>query len=241
MKKYLLLFCLTVIAALFTFSQSFQLSDSTGPLANNATVVKYGLPSADEIISYVFIKNTTASPIAVKVKKVELMALHGTMNLYCWGLCYTPEIFVSPDSIVIDPGMTNTTDFSGHYLPNGMVGISTIRYVFFDINNPSDTVCVNIDFSTYPQGIKDLRGVSLSSAYPNPVDDMVNFSVSAPQGSDAKLIIRNLLGSVVRETAIDGTTGKLTINTSDLAEGVYFYTFFVNGNSRVTKKLVIRH
>jgi hypothetical protein len=241
MKKCLLIFCLTVTTALFTYSQSLQLSDSTGPVANNSTIIKYGSPSAEEIISYVFVKNITANPVTVKVKKVELMALQGTSNVFCWGLCYSSEIFVSPDSIVIDAGGINTNDFSGHFIPNGVVGISTIRYVFFNIYNPSDTVCVNIDFSTYPQGIRDLSNITLSNAYPNPANNMVSFSYSGPQNSGSKLIVRNILGSVVREADIAGTSGKLSLNTSELAEGVYFYSFIVNGNSLVTRKLVIRH
>jgi hypothetical protein len=241
MKKYLLLFCLTGIASLITYSQSLQLSDSTGSIANNSTILKYGSPLADEIVSYVFVKNTTANPISVKVKKVELIALHGTVNLFCWGLCFSPEVFVSPDPIVINAGVTNTTDFSGHYLPNGVVGISTIRYVFFDANNPSDTVCVNIDFDTYPLGIHNLTGASLSGAFPNPADNMVSFTYSVPQNSMAKVIIRNVLGSIIKEVDITNNSGKLSLNTSEFADGVYFYTFLVNGNSQVTKKLVIRH
>lgn len=243
MKKYLLLLCLTGIAALYTYSQSLQLADSTGPIANNTTIIKYGLPSADpnyEIVSHVFVKNTTSDSISVKVKKVEISALHGTLNVFCWGLCFSPEIFVSPDPIVIHAGKTDSTNFSGHYNPIGILGISTIRYVFFDENNPSDTVCVNVDFDTYPESINDLSNFTLSDAYPNPANNAVSFSCSASQNSDAKLIIRNILGSVVKEVGI-GNSGKISINTSELADGVYFYTFIVNGNSQVTKKLVIRH
>lgn len=242
MKKYLLLFCLTGIAALITYSQSLQLSDSTGPIANNSTILKYGLPSSpDDMVSFVFVKNTTADSISVKVKKVEIMALHVTVNTFCWGICFSTEVFVSPDPIVIDAGRTDSLNFSGHYTPNGVIGISTIRYVFFDADNPSDTVCVNINFSTYPQGINDLSNVTLSNAYPNPANSTVSFSYSVPQNSNAKLIIRNVLGSIIKELDITNNSGKLSLNTSEFADGVYFYTFLVNGNSQVTKKLVIRH
>ena len=241
MKKYLLLFCLTGITALFTYSQSLQLSDSTGPIANNSTILKYGAPTADEIVSYVFIKNTTADSISVKVKKVEILALHGTLNTFCWGYCVTPDVFVSPDPVVIHAGVTDSNNFTGHYYPTGVIGISTMRYVFFDANNPSDTVCVNINFDTYPQSIKDLSNVSLFNAYPNPANNTVSFTFSVPQYSEAKFIIRNVLGSVVKEVGITNNSGKLSLNTSELTDGVYFYTFLVNGNSQVTKKLVIRH
>jgi hypothetical protein len=241
MKKSLLFLCLTFMAALMAYSQSLQLSDSAGPIANNATRIKYGLPAAEEIVSFVFVKNTKSDSISVKVKKVELFAQQGTSNVFCWGLCFDPSIFVSPDPIWIHAGVTDSTNFSGHYIPNGMIGTSTIRYVFFDANNPSDTVCVNIEFSTYPQGIHDLYDVTLSNAYPNPANNSVSFSYSLLQTLNAKLIIRNVLGAVVKEVDIANNSGKLSINTSDFADGVYFYTFQVNGKSHVTKKLVIRH
>jgi len=244
MKKFLLLFCFAYMAALLAYSQSLQLSDSTGPIANNATIVKYGLASADpdyEIISYVFVKNTTSDSMSVKVKKVLLDTVQGTINTFCWGYCVTPEIFESPDPVVIHAGVIDSINFSGHYYPKGLLGISTIRYVFFDSDNPSDTVCVNINFDTYPEGIDYLSNVTLSNAYPNPANTTVNFPYSVLKNSNAKLIIWNILGSVVKEVDITGNSGTLSLNTSELADGVYFYSLLVNGNSQATKKFVIRH
>ena len=241
MKKYLLLFCFTAVSALFAYSQSLTLSDSAGPIANNSTKLVYGSPSADEILSHVFVKNTSSGAITVKVKKVEMAIQNGTMNLLCWGLCYAPEVFVSIDSIVIAAGATNETDFSGHYLPQGVVGISTIRYVFYDMYNPTDSVCVNVDYSTYPQGISKVANDITCNVYPNPANQSANFTFSVPQDSDARLIIRNLVGNVVKDIPVTGNTGQIKVNTSDLAEGLYFYSVLINGTSQVAKKLVVKH
>jgi hypothetical protein len=241
MKKYLLLFWLTATAGLLTYSQSFQLYDSTGSLPNNTTIYKYGLSSADEIISYVFVKNNSATAKDVKVKKIETALQHEAQVAFCWGVCYTPEVFVSPDSITIDAGATNSTDFSGHYYPNGIVGISTVQYVFYDAADPTDNVSVNINFDTYPLGVTKLSEMAFSDAYPNPSNNYVNFSCSVRLDSDAKLIIRNVIGLVVKEAIVRNESGKISLNTSDLADGVYFYSLLVNGNSQFTKKLIIRH
>ena len=241
MKKSLLLFGLTCMTALLTYSQSLQLSDSTGSIVNNSTIIKFGLPSDDEILSFIFVKNTTADSMSVKVRMVKISTLPGTMNVFCWGLCFDTSTYVSPDPIVIHAGRTDSTNFSGHYIPGGVSGNSTMRYVFFNANTPTDTVCVNVTFAAFPQGIKDLSNITLSDAYPNPANNSVNFSCSVPQSSGAKLILRNILGSVVKEVDIAGISGKFSLNTSELADGVYFYSFLVNGTPRVTKKLVIRH
>jgi hypothetical protein len=242
MKKLVLFFFLGFIAALIVNAQSLQLSDSTGFLPNDTTIFKYGSPSADEILSYVFVKNTTNSPVSVNVKKVQLSTAQGTMNLLCWGLCFDTSVYVTHDPIVIDAGRTDSTSFSAHYLPNGTpAGITKMRYVFFNADNSADSVCVNITFSTYPQGLKDMANPTLVSAYPNPANGVVNFTCLLPQNSEGKLEIRNLLGSVVKEVPVTSLSGKITINTSDLADGVYFYTFLTNGNQVATRKLVIRH
>jgi hypothetical protein len=242
MKKLILFFFLGFIAALIVNAQSLQLSDSTGLLQNNTTIFKYGSPSADEILSYIFVKNTKNDSISVNVKKVHLVINTGTMNLLCWGLCFDTSVYVTHDPIVIHAGRTDSTDFSAHYLPNGApAGISTIRYVFFDANNPSDSVCVNISFDTYPQGIKGFSGKNLFAAFPNPADDYVNFSFSLPAGSEGMVVIRDLLGSSVKEVPVTSVSGKISVNTLDLADGIYFYTFLSNGNQISTRKLVIRH
>ena len=241
MKKHLLIFCLAAITSLFAYAQNLTLSDSAGPVANNSTKLIYGLPSADEILCHVFVTNNTSGTMRVKVKKVELSVLEGSMNLLCWGLCFDPTVYVSPDPIDIGAGMTNNSDFSRHYLPGGVVGISTIRYVFFNDADPNDSACVNVNYSTYPQGLTSHSDVFSASAYPNPADQHVNFSFAVPGNSGATLIIRNLLGNAVKDILIPGTSGKLNVYTGDLAEKVYFYSVLMNGKPQFTKKLVVRH
>jgi hypothetical protein len=241
MKKFLLFVYFAGVIAFFGYSQSLSLSDSAGPVANNSTIWKWGSPNAEEIVAFVFVTNNTGNAIPVKVRKVEVNVLPGTINLFCWGLCFAPNVYESPDPLVIEGGATNNLDFSGHYTPNGALGISTMRYVFFNADNPSDTVCVNVNFDTYPQGIgKPSISGNISNPYPNPAGNVVNFDYDLPQNSKAALIIRNVLGSVVMESELQ-TAGKLTLNTSGLTDGVYFYSLIVNGNNQATRKLVIKH
>jgi hypothetical protein len=242
MKKYLLLASLTVVMAFIGYSQSLSLSDSTGQIANNSTIIKWGLPSADEIVTFLNVTNNTSHAIPVKVKKVEIDVAEGSMNLFCWGLCFAPSVYVSPDPLTINANSTNTTDFSGHYTPNGAVAISVIRYVFFNSDNPSDSVCVNVMNDTYPSGIANkVIKPALSNAFPNPANGFTHFDYSIPEGTKASMVMRNVIGSTVKEMTIQSGSGRLTINTSDLTEGVYFYSFLVNGDPLFTKKIVVKH
>ena len=53
--------------------------------------------------------------------------------------------------------------------------------------------------------------------------------------------IFNAIGGLVKEVAITQKQGTAIITTSNLANGVYFYTLQVDGRSIETKKLIVRH
>jgi hypothetical protein len=59
--------------------------------------------------------------------------------------------------------------------------------------------------------------------------------------NDAKLVIYNLLGSVVRDVQINDAIGKLKVNVSDMDDGIYFYSLLVNNETVKTQKLVVKH
>jgi hypothetical protein len=148
MKHFLIatFFLMTLVSGLC--AQSFTLSDSLGPIQNNYTKAINGEPGDDYLKTYAFVTNNSNLTLDVKVKKVEFIMVPGTMSTFCWGSCYPPNIFVSFDSIPIGPGQTNYFDFTGEYYPSMTTGSSLIRYVFFDKDNPADTVCFNTKFCT---------------------------------------------------------------------------------------------
>jgi hypothetical protein len=242
MKKLFLLVYFASIAAFIGYSQSLSLTDSLGnPIANNGFITKTGLPEADEMVAYAFVKNNTHNPVSVKVRKVEISLVDGSINMFCWGLCFAPGVYESPDPKVIEGDSTNKVDFSGHYVPGGNKGVSVIRYVFFNTENPSDTVCLNVNYSAYPLGVESSKGAPvLSNAYPNPANGHVSFNVAVPEGENSLMVIRNMLGSEVREMAVTGRD-KITFETAGLPVGIYFCALLVNGESKAVRKFVVRH
>ena len=243
MKKLFLLIYLASIATCFGYSQmSLSLSDSTGPLANNATIHRYGTPTSDEIVAYVYVKNNTANSVPVIVKKVVIDTVVGSYNMFCWGMCFAPNVYISPAAISIDAGRTDSLNFSGHYVPNTYKGASSLRYVFFLRGNPLDSVCVNIVYYAYPVGIESLAEKAvISNAYPNPANNSTAFTYSLPGSETGSIMIRNLLGVVVKDVSLDSGADKVSVFTGDLPEGVYFYSFNVAGKTNTSKKLIIRH
>ncbi len=241
MKKIVLFVFLAMNSWYYGYSQSLALADSNGPIANNANVTRHGHVNDDEIVSHIFVRNTTSALIDVIVRKVEISLVSGSMNTFCWGLCFPPDVYVSP-AFPVNAQTTDSVNFSGDYNPLGFAGTSLIRYVFFNQSNPDDSVCVNINYEALPVGINNQTAKNiLSGAYPNPASNMVNFDYFLDIENAGSVIIRNLLGSVVKKSALTNAEGKLSVFTGDFPEGIYFYSLDMDGKTMITRKLIIRH
>ena len=242
MRKFVLLTLTFVLFAIVGLAQipSLTLTHDGLALPNNSDVVYNGSPTAGEIVAdAITITNNSGNPVNVLVKKVEMQLVDSTSNTFCWGLCFPPDVFVSPDPIAIGPGQTNSSDFSGHYYPGGHPGLTIIRYVFFNQSDPMDSVCFNAHFDA-GVGLDELASkVTLSQAYPNPATSYTQFSYSVEPGVDATLIMRNVLGATINRTALKGS-GTVRIATDDLSEGIYFYTIMVNGKATQSGKVIVQ-
>lgn len=84
-------------------------------------------------------------------------------------------------------------------------------------------------------GINATDGIKVSTAFPNPCRDMVNFYLenSALEG---KLLIKNLLG----ETVLSSTDWKKGVKISELKPGIYFALLETNNSQRYLDKIVKR-
>ncbi|MBN1200071.1 MAG: T9SS type A sorting domain-containing protein [Bacteroidales bacterium] len=240
MKKIILLTYLLSIAVFFGYSQSLSLVHNSNPVANDEAINFNGEPSTSVINSFIGVVNNGSTALSVKCKKVEISLIPDTENAFCWDVCYGPDIYVSIGWVDIDPGVTNTA-FTGDYSPQNHAGQSIIRYVFFDANNPNDSVCFRALYNAYPLGMENHEVLaSLSAAYPNPASVQASFSYSVERGATALLLVRNVLGSTVKEVSLTGS-GMTSISTLDLSEGIYFYSLVVNGKTESTRKLVVSH
>ena len=86
------------------------------------------------------------------------------------------------------------------------------------------------------------KGIEFSNPFPNPANQQtgINFQLPSPN-SEAHIMLRNLLGSVVKEIQVKGTENKFSINTSDLNNGLYFYSVLFENRILFTKKLIVKH
>jgi len=83
--------------------------------------------------------------------------------------------------------------------------------------------------------------VVVSNIYPNPASDNVSFNyIFYDAQTSVKVVVRNVLGSMVGEYMLSAQERQLTIPVERFIPGVYFYTLWVNNKSVVTKKLIIK-
>jgi hypothetical protein len=245
MKRLVLSVYLIAIAAIFGYSQSLSLSNMHGAIEPNSTIIQAGTPDSVELITYLNVKNMGNLSMNVLCKKVELKMHDSTEITMCWaGNCYPSNVFVSPNAQLMAPGQT-ITDFVGHYTQiayqHFSSGESVIRWVFYDRSNVNDSVSVTIKYTSFPMGVDDATATVLSKVYPNPANGSASFSYSIPGGSQGTMVVRDLLGSSVQTQLLPAASGKATLNTMNLRDGIYFCTLLVDGIATHTQKLIVKH
>ncbi|MCD4664928.1 MAG: T9SS type A sorting domain-containing protein [Bacteroidales bacterium] len=240
--KNLLLTLIIGLSFSFAFAQSLELYYEGNLLDPNEEITITGLHSASEIvIEDIDVKNVSSDTLYIKVKKVIIDTIAGTLNDFCWAeQCYLPNTYISVSPAEIIPN-GNSDSFSGHYRPDNHVGISIIQYVFFDQDNINDSVSMVVNFNATLTDVNEIFDYDLSNAYPNPANTFTKFDYSLSGVKNARLVIYNLLGTVVNETIITDNSGNIKISTSELDEGIYFYSLLINNETLKTQKLIIKH
>jgi hypothetical protein len=241
-RKFYILAILLSLFSVTAFAQSLSLSNSSGNITNDQ-LFRNDFDTTTLYHDYddFNVKNNTGLKIQVMVKKVYLEMCPDTKNFMCWGLC-TEDFIAGP--LEIPANGTNTDDFSCHYDPRGKTGTSLVRYVFYKEGSPQDSVCFRMRYNhPFDVGIKEINNnYTFSNAFPNPASNLftVNYSYSS-EVTDAAIVVADLMGKVVRNIPLNNNQGKITINTTDMANGIYIYSLRLNGRIVNTKKLVVNH
>ena len=118
-----------------------------------------------------------------------------------------------------------------------------VYYKFFNIDNLNDTVSIYVQTEIWHLGINESLNATteLGLAYPNPACDMLTIRYVLRGAGTARLALQNVLGTVIREETVDNGSGTIKMNVSDLPQGLYFYSLYVNGKSVSTKKVIVKH
>lgn len=129
------------------------------------------------------------------------------------------------------------------YLPSPLIeSINTndFRYEFASI-----AAHLKCDSCPVISGIKNVSNfANVASAYPNPATSEVNLSFTTKNASVVSAVVTNMTGQTVMAQEVGkfnaNQNGKVTFNTSNLSNGMYFISVESQGQ-RVTRRFVVAH
>lgn len=229
--------------------------------------------------SHVWVRNNGSTPVTLIVERTVSMISNGlvyndstpgsSVNFFCWGSCYPPQVSISGESVSIDAGATDKISFEADYEIKGGASLNDtaqITYCFIDDCNPSNVQCFTALYclaspsdSTYQiigfdtswclvdtgsgtaiENIEHLFEEPSLNISPNPAKEVLNLVYSlGSRDGEGDFILRNMLGAIVSKKKLYGPTGKIAVPVTKLNRGVYFYSLVLDQKIYSTKKLII--
>ena len=164
-----------------------------------------------EYIQHMQMRNLTSGDLNVIVEKEVLEDLEGTMNWFCWGLCYSSTVFVSTP-VTVAANSLNTDDLSFHTLfEEPVFGKVLVKYSAYNENHPNERVTINVVFHKSGEGLNESHALYFGQPYPNPARSTVSFDYNL-SGSNATAVIYNLVGQEVMRQEINTFDGKMSLS-----------------------------
>ena len=193
----------------------------------------------------IVIQNTSDRTLNIMVKRVDKVIGSSQKTYFCWGNeCFTEETEKLPLAQQIAPGATSDDLVS--VLDAGLAeGYSTVTYLIYNRDNPVESFTHEVTYSIEDQAperiIYESRAIRINDVYPNPVTEfaLIDYNI-LDQEVEAKVVIHNVLGSVVSEYELPYLETQVKINAEDFNAGVYFYTLYLDNEGVMSRKLIVR-
>ncbi|MFN6378371.1 MAG: T9SS type A sorting domain-containing protein [Flavobacteriales bacterium] len=241
MKRQLLSILAICISSATIQAQSLTLinpqSMVTGTIAD--------LGASGELVAEWHVQNTSQSNMNVRARRNIISEVDGSLNYFCWGVCFSETVDVSPASVAqaMTAGSINTS-FYAHYKPQNNPGETIIQYCFFNNSNPTDETCHTVQYCVDVACIlnvdENAPELELSELSPNPLKGLGSLQYNFKnQPNQAKIVIYNMVGQVVQETNINGKNGFILLNGEDFEAGMYLYSIIADGKVMATKRMMV--
>ena len=239
-KAFFTLLFLSVTAWVSAQSLQFELN---GHVYEEGETIQCNTPTEwGEYLQDMQIRNLTSQDWNVLVKKEVIEDLEGVSNYFCWGLCFGPDTYVSPNPVAVPANsITAVGALSFHAMfEENVFGKVQVKYSAYDERHPEDAVTINVVFHKSGEGVHEVAAVRFGQAYPNPASSVVNFDYNVNASDRASVSVYNLLGQEVMNLPINTLQDRLSISVADLNNGIYFCNLFVNGSAVKTEKFVVK-
>ncbi len=247
MKKIFTSICLASLA-LFTYGQSMRLFVGTADITN--TTIEVGVTDGLASVNEIDIHNTSSNIITFKVTRMIVNAPLGAgcAVYFCTGTsCFPPNSaasYTQPGTgitIGADSNLIGTRGITAHFDEGSPLTETYIHYKVYNLSDYSDTACFTMHYKL-ATGIPEIEKIAgtITNAFPNPSNGFISFKYSLNENAQKGVILfYDMLGKKVKEVVLTDKQGLSKIDAAELNEGIYFYTFLVDGKAVSTKKLVI--
>lgn len=201
------------------YTEVFRATDKS----NNVTLKTRYVRVVDRVAPEIWANNVT---VHVGVEFNPFEGVFTRDNYYAPGVLMPRVEIVASDLNVYIPGVYSisyrVTDPSG----NVSDVLNRVVYVAYGVDNSVSVDDVTLD--------------NIVSVYPNPASSEVRISFTGVVKNDVKIEMFNIVGSVVAtmDVATNDLNDGVTINVSDLPEGIYLVKL-TSGNQVTTKRIVV--
>ena len=241
---FLALICLFVMGNA-AFSQSFEFRHANGGEKISDTlfidVDSETLNALGEGERHIDIKNLTGNNLNARVVGSRLNNFGSSDYVnYCYvGAC--PEEGAPTNDFALSADELLEGFFIDFYVPN--VGIFYFKLQVYNDQNIEDEESIVIALERRSSEIKFAEKFAIKAdIYPNPASDniKIKYDLGGTFSANSQLIIRNLVGAVVKTIPLKPTEKEAIASVSDLSSGIYFYSLSIDGVIQNTKKLIIK-
>jgi agmatine/peptidylarginine deiminase len=143
--------------------------------------------------------------------------------------------------------------FIGDIVANGLTSSDVLEYYLTATTNNGKTATKPISapdgfYSTFFSKTTALEAYEVApkdylfGAYPNPASTQVTIPFYAKQAKVASIKIMDVTGKMVKELSpehMQNGLNEVVVNLSELNDGIYFYTYTLDGNIIGTRKFVV--
>ena len=225
-----------VLAFSPAFSQSLKLLDSEQNWEGRI---------GDKIQATIRIQNISGHPVSIIIERTKAEIGTTQYTRLCWsGDCLQPDAQKLVVSKKLEPG-----EITGNFISILDAGLteefSIVSYIIYNKDNPNDAITFDVHYSVKEADRGDIfyesTEIFLRDVYPNPASEnaFLDYQLKVEE-QEAKIVIHNVLGSIVAQHKLSFNENQLKIPTQDLNPGVYFYTLYLDNRSVSTKKFVVK-
>ncbi|HTL82591.1 MAG TPA: T9SS type A sorting domain-containing protein, partial [Bacteroidia bacterium] len=239
----------------FTVSNDTICAGTQITLANNSSDA-FNYRWLDNGNFFDYHQNTTFSSLAPGTHDLQLVARSGgctdttSINIYIDSLPNVslalpfPTACTTWNPIALSGGTPAGGMYSGNAVNGGMFDPASLTPgntdIFYTITttagcSSTDTASVYVDacLGTAEQNRNDAINI-----HPNPFHDMTTVLLNDEE-TETEFLLFDVTGNVVRTMIIPAHTTSFIIDREDLAPGIYFYNFFLQGAAFAKGKIVV--